>query len=284
MVATAATPGAYSRPGGTVPDRTDWRTILGCWRGFVLPHKHVNQMYEAYLAMSAASYGRAYHQVRAHPNGRLLLADKPDILKLLGDDDYLASLPPASLGHAYRSFLRTHRLDAGVYDETTAIRPLAEKHNWSEDFYYLTRRSTALHDIFHVIGGYGPDMAGEVIVFGFHCGQIEPSGPLGKWGYVMAMCVPGASPWHKLRVYRQAVERGRRADKLLAAPWEQLLGRPLDEVRALLGVAPTSTAHPHGLWFTAWSPISDTPSERWDYDSNSSGTQALNSVDGEHFS
>lgn len=256
----------YIRPGGKVPSRTNWPAIASCWRGFVFPNKHVNQMYEVYLAMSAKAYGRAYYQVRAHPNGRRLFQDRPDVLAFLGDDDYLASLPAGSLGHAYRAFLKLNRLDAGVYDEATQIRPLAEKNNWSEDFYYLTRRATALHDLFHVIGGYGPDMAGEVIVFGFHCGQIEPSGLLGKWGHVMALAVPGAPVWHKLRVYRQAVDRGRRADKLLAAPWEDLLGRQLDEVRAELGVMPTERAHPKGLWFTSWCPISDTAPQRWDYD------------------
>jgi ubiquinone biosynthesis protein Coq4 len=265
FVATTANT-AYSRPDGVIPDRGSWRTVFGCWRGFVLTGKHIDQVYKAYLAMEAAVYARTYYQVRAHPNGRRLLRDKPDLLAVLRDDAYLASLAPGTVGHAYRSFLVTNRLDAGVFDEAIVIRPLAEKYNWADDFYYLMVRSTALHDIFHVVGGYGPDMAGEIANIGFHCGQMEPAGPLEKLGYVMAVAVPGASLRHKLRFYRQAIERGRRADKLVAAPWEQLLDKRIDDVRALLGVAPAAEAHPNGPWFTTWTPIGMKPPARWNYD------------------
>jgi ubiquinone biosynthesis protein Coq4 len=256
----------YSNPDGIVPDSGSWLTVLKCWRGFVITGHHLDQVYTAYVAMEAAVYARTYYQVRAHPSGRILLRDKPDLLAILRDDDYLASLPVGTVGHAYRSFLQTNRLDAGVFDEDKVVRPLAEKYNWSDDFYYLMVRTTALHDIHHVLGNYGPDMAGEIQSVGFHCGQMEPAGPLEKLGYVMALSVPGASVRHKLRTYRQAIERGRRADKIVAAPWEQLLDKPLDEVRASLGVAPTKEAHPHGPWFTSWTPIGMPPPTRWDYE------------------
>jgi ubiquinone biosynthesis protein COQ4 len=256
----------YSNPDGIVPDQKSWLTVLKCWRGFILTGHHIDQVYFAYLAMQAAQYARSYYQVRSHPTGRILLRDKPDLLAVLRDDDYLASLPPGTVGHAYRSFLRSNRLDAGVFQENKTIRPLAEKYNWSDDFYYLMVRTTALHDMHHVLGGYGPDMAGEVATIGLHCGQMEPAGPLKKLGYLMAIFIPGASMRHKLRVYREALERGSRADLIVAAPWEELLDKPLDEVRGLLGVAPAEEAHPNGWWFTKWTPIGMPKPTRWDYD------------------
>jgi ubiquinone biosynthesis protein Coq4 len=181
---------------------------------------------------------------------RNIFRDRPDLLAVLGDDEHLASLPAGSLGHAYRSFLATNRLDAGVFSEADIIRPLAEKNNWDEDFYYMIRRGTAVHDLFHTISGYGPDMVGEVLNLGFHCGQIEPAGPVKHMGRLFALITPGASVRFKLRCYQQAVERGRRADCLMAAPWEELLPQPYAEVQDVLGVAPTEQAHPDGMWFT----------------------------------
>jgi ubiquinone biosynthesis protein COQ4 len=257
---------AYSRPAGIVPERRDWRRFFSCWRGFTNTGKNKGKEYEAYLALLAPSSARQYYQVCSHPNGRKLLRDKPDLLAVLADEAYLDSLPAGTVGHAYRSYMTTNDLLPGVYDEATIFRPIAERSNWSEDFYWLMRRTTALHDLFHVIGGYGTDVAGEVQTMGFQFGQIEPAGPLGKVGYLLAAVVPGAPIAHKLRVYHQAVERGRRADKLAAALWEELLDKPVDEVRAILGVAPSREAHPAGTWRTNIRPIGLTKPVPWDYE------------------
>jgi ubiquinone biosynthesis protein Coq4 len=262
----AAQPAGYHNPDGIIPARRSWPRILRCWRGLVYAGKYLPQVSEAHMEMSTPANSRAYAQVRAHPNGRKLFRDKPDLLATLSDDTYLATLPCGSLGHAYRSFLNTNRLDAGVYDEATVIRPFATGRNWHDDYYYFIVRCFALHDLLHVLNGYGPDMAGENMAIGFQCGQMEPAGPLKTFGYAMAAAVPGAPVRHKLRVYHQAIERGRRADKLAAAPWEELLDKPLDDVREELGVVPTRIAHPDGIWFTRWTPPGMAPPTRWHYD------------------
>jgi ubiquinone biosynthesis protein COQ4 len=146
------------------------------------------------------------------------------------------------------------------------IRPIAELNNWSEDYYRFIVRSTALHDVVHTITGYGPDAAGEALALGFFCGQVEPAGPIWLAGLILATITPGAPLPHKIRCYRQAIERGRRADSVMAAPWEDLLAEPLDQVRALLGVSPQSVAHPDGTWHTQWMPKGMSPPTRWDYD------------------
>lgn len=248
----------YSNPDGVVPDRTTWTPWLKAWR-MLIDAKYHGDIYEAFLGMEAPVFARAYYQVRSHPNGRKLFKHKPDLLSVLGDVDYLSSLPFGSLGHAYLSFLNTNKLDAGVFGESSIIRPIAEKNNWDDDFYYMVIRGTALHDMFHTIGGYGPDVAGEMANIGFHCGQMEPAGPLGKLGLFGALTLPGASIPFKLRYYRQAVERGRRADLLMAAPWEELLELPYREAQSMLGVSPVEVAHPEGRWTTEWTPPSIKP-------------------------
>ncbi|KUI30917.1 hypothetical protein AU196_24320 [Mycobacterium sp. IS-1742] len=268
----------YTRPDGVVPTARSWRTILRYWEGFTFTghgaYEYLldkvkfgnSRMYETFLEMYTPSLSRMFDQSRAHPYGRQVIRDKPDLLALLSDDDYLASLPVGSLGHAYRSFLTTNRLDAGVFDEATVIRPLAESRNWHEDFYYFVVRYTVMHDLLHVVTGYGADMPGEILAIGFQAGQSEPAGPFGKIGYALAAWVPGASLRHKLRAYREAVERGRRADRLSATPWEELLDEPLEDVRSQLGIAPVRAAHPHGIWFTTWTPPRMPPPTRWDYE------------------
>jgi ubiquinone biosynthesis protein Coq4 len=256
---------AYKNPGGVVPEQINLRELLWCWRTLIEPGKDLNRLYEMLVTVSAPAMARTYHRMRAHPNGRKVFESKPDILALLEDDDYLASLPAGSVGHAFRSFLTTNRLDAGVYSEAV-IRPIAVKNNWSEDYYYGVIRGTALHDVLHAITGYGPDAAGEALALGFYCGQTEPAGPIRLAGLVLTIITPGASLAHKLRCFQEATERGRRADNIFVAPWEELLGQPLDEVRELLGVAPKAVAHRNGTWYTDWMPPGMTTPTHWDYD------------------
>lgn len=87
-----------------VPEQRDWNAVLGSWRFLVNPAEHPSGSFDLIVGLAAPILARSYHQLRAHPNGRRLLAEKPDLLAVLSDDDYLASLPVGSLGHAYRSF------------------------------------------------------------------------------------------------------------------------------------------------------------------------------------
>lgn len=263
--ATAPLP-AYRRPGGIVPDKRNWRRFFACWRGFANTGQNRGAVFEAYLAVLAPSSARQFHRTRAHPNGRKLFRNQPDLLAVLCDDAYLASLPVGSVGHAYRSYMMTNDLEPGVYDEATVLRPIADRNNWSEDYYWFMRRIATLHDFYHVIGGYGTDVAGELMVMGFQMGQIEPTGILGKLGYFYAAVVPGAPVRHKVRAYRQALNRGRCADMMSAAPWEELLDKPIDDVRELLGVTTMREAHPDGVWRAKVSPIGMTTPVDWDYD------------------
>lgn len=95
---------------------------------------------------------------------------------------------------------------------------------------------------------------------------MEPSGALKTLSLVLLGSLIPASPRRKLRYFREAVRRGQRADNLMAAPYEELLDKPIDEVRELLGVEPTSRAHPDGHLFVRWMPPGMKPPTRGEYD------------------
>lgn len=249
-----------------VPDKRKWLTVFKSARLAVRTKNYGEPVYEAFLAMLAPLAARAYYRFRVHPNGRRLLEDRPDLVLVLRDASYLSTLPAGTLGHAYHCFMTTNQLHPGLYDDNEVIRPICEKHHWNEDFYYLLRRGSAIHDLFHVIGNYGPDVAGEAANIGFHYGQLEGARVFLFWGWYLSLMYPGAPLRRKIRYFRQAVERGRRADLLMAAPWEDLLDKPIDEVRDLLGVTPTHIAHPEGQLYTAWAPSGNPPAARWDYE------------------
>lgn len=250
------------------------RGFLALSRIFGVKANH-DQLFEAIVAFGFPTLDREYRRLAESPEGRRLLRDKPDLLAVLNDDDYLATLAPGTLGAAYRDFLRQHRLDAGVFDAVNVIQPVIERNGMDPDFGYMLARGTALHDMFHVLGGYGPDMGGEIGNLGFHHGQLGRCRTTAVAGLIFCAVVRGGSWRRKYRYWREAVNRGRAAKNLMAVAYEELLARPLAEVRADLDIAPTEVAHPAGHFFTAWQvpgTRGSAPFEPWNYETSLAAT------------
>jgi ubiquinone biosynthesis protein COQ4 len=257
---------AYRAPDSL--NRIQWRTGLSALRrtyAFTFNHE---ALYEAFMALIGPTMARGFSELVALPEGQQLLRDKPDLLALLSDDSYLASLPVGSLGAAYRDFLQQNRLDAGVFDARTVIQPIIDRNQWGDDFGYMIHRGTVLHDVFHVLGGYGPDAGGELGNLGFMHGQL-PNRLTATMGGVFCAIMGGASYRRKRQYWSEAVARGRNAVNLMAVRYEELLPERLGEVRARLDIAPTEVAHPQGHFFTRWQlPLihQETPFEPWNYE------------------
>lgn len=238
------------RTGSSPPElgfrvQRNWRRAAQCWRGYVNPIKHHAYTLEGIMALAGPSFQRAYDDFRVDPDGRRLLREKPAILDLLLDTESLARLPKGSLGHAYLDFMNQNRLDAALYDEAHDLPAIGERLGWDEDFYYTIHRGIILHDMLHVLGGYGPDIGGEFGVLGFTNGQVTSLGT--KLFLPMILALPVGVPKKRLvRFWRQACVRGQAAGMLMAKPYEELLDQPIDEVRSRLGVAPFEAAHPEG--------------------------------------
>lgn len=231
-----------------------WRAGLrALGRIFEIKANH-DQIFEAVVAFGYPTLDREYRKLVASPEGRRLIQEKPDLMAYLADDDYLASLPPDSLGAAYRDFLAQNRLDAGVFDAADVIAPVIERNNWDPDFGYMIARGTALHDMFHVLGGYGPDLGGEIGNLGLHHGQLGKCRTTAVFGLILCALTRGGTWKRRRRYFAEAVARGRGATNLMAAPYEELLARPIDEVRDELAITPAEEAHPDGHYFTSWKP------------------------------
>lgn len=226
--------------------RMNPRRALACWRGVLNPVKNHEQFLELIFAVSGPGFEKSYDRFRASAEGRRLLAERPNIAETLTDAERLTRCPNGSLGHAYLDFMHENRLDAGLYDNTHHDLPaIAERLGWDDDFHYVVHRGIALHDLMHVLGGYGPDIGGEFGVLGFTHGQVEGRMTGGTIGILMTVPL-GVRRRERLRWWRESVARGRAATLLFAAPFEELLDEPLDEVRERLGIAADRDAHPHG--------------------------------------
>jgi ubiquinone biosynthesis protein COQ4 len=146
------------------------------------------------------------------------------------DLDALASLPSDTFGHAAAGFLRTHGLSPFVPGDRLAPELLREN--------AFLARYGAIHDLVHVLLGFGPDWPGEVGVWAFVGAQ--------RWSWGMTSAAVVALLVSPLRVplrlgdcwraFRRGWDAGRRAELLIAVRLEDHLERPLDAVRAELGI------------------------------------------------
>jgi len=166
------------------------------------------------------------------PDGRRLLAERPELSSDRVDYDYLRSLPATTLGGAYARHLDNNGLSADY-------QAAATRHVDDPDMAYLMRRFRQTHDVWHVLLGLGIPGHEEVIIHWFTYGQLRlPVSAmimaLGTMKHIVLERRWGALRHSMLEAYRA----GRDAEPLLSVFWEDLWAEPLDEIRARYRVHP----------------------------------------------
>lgn len=107
-------------------------------------------------------------------------------------------------------------------------------------------RMRDMHDLWHVLTGYGRDLAGESANLAFTYGQVRTRG-IGAIVLTAAWLGPKSLDLHWQRYLFRAWRRGRGAVALSRVGYEELLDRPLPEVRRELRIQPPEKAHPGGV-------------------------------------
>ena len=207
--------------------------------------EQTHEVFELIEALAGNAGERHFQRFLRQPGSATLLDEKPDLVAALRDETHLASLDPDSLGGRYLGFMREGRIEpAGIIDASDSVDrgdlALDPDRRWFFD------RVRDMHDLWHVLTGYGRDVAGEAANLAFTYAQVRSRG-IGM--IVLASMYLG--PWtvdcHWQRYLCRAWLRGRRASLLSAAHYEALLPLPLDEARARLRIEPPPVAHPAGI-------------------------------------
>jgi ubiquinone biosynthesis protein COQ4 len=173
---------------------------------------------------------RLIARMKASPNGARLLATRPDLAARLADRAALHALPAGTLGRAYAEFCdRAGITPQGIIDASMVGMSAAPR--YSEDIEFTQERMRDTHDLWHVVTGYGTDVVGELALLAFTVAQTRHPGIALICALALVYAVPGVS-----RVLREGYRRGARAAWFPDVAWEELLDRPLDEVRARLGI------------------------------------------------
>ena len=219
------------------PRRVEWGRAWRALRSLIADPERTDQVFEVIQSLAGQSGERLFQRFRAHPDGRWLLAERPSLLATLADRQRLEALPERSFGRAYAAFMREGELSTeGLVDAAQAVRrPEAEQVDPDRRFFFDRLRD--MHDLWHVLTGYGRDPAGEAANLSFSYAQTRNRG-IGAIVLAAALVGPKRLDLEWQRALWRAWRRGRRARPLPMVPYEDLLPLPLDEVRRSLRVEP----------------------------------------------
>lgn len=236
-----------AEPSSTLRPR-EWRRAWRALRNLIADPERTDQVFEIISALSGDAFDRAYARFRAHADGQRLLQTRPQLLETLADRAALRALPDGSFGRAYARFMDAAQLEPGglVEADEQAAQRLPPRAPVDPDIEYFDARLRDMHDLWHVLTGYGRDEAGEAANLAFTYAQVPNLG-IGLIVIAAALLGPPSVRLTWPRYLRRAYRRGRAAAFLPAAPYEELLPLPLAEVRRRLNIVPAQVAHPDGV-------------------------------------
>lgn len=166
--------------------------------------------------------------------GRSLMESEPYLPELLDDHETLLTMPEGSVARAYVSFMRREGLSAAGLVAASTF-PGIERH--PDQVQWFTDRLRDLHDLAHVLTGYGRDALGEQCVLGFTSAQYHD---LTEWfiawvgGLEYATSVKSDAP--VFRAIGEARQHGEVAAKIYEQNVLALLAEPLEAARERMGI------------------------------------------------
>jgi ubiquinone biosynthesis protein COQ4 len=186
---------------------------------------------------------RQFARFRQTETGKAVLAERRKLFDRLNDRAALAALPAGTLGRAYYDFMSAENLSAaGLVQASNFEESLPP----GEDITLFRERNREMHDLLHIVTGYGRDPLGESCLVAFSYAQTGLKG-FAVIGLVSSQRIARACPGQPVR--RTVIEgyrHGKRAGWLIGADWESLLAEPVEAIRARYGVEP-STLYPSVL-------------------------------------
>jgi ubiquinone biosynthesis protein COQ4 len=229
--------------------RIEWRRAWRAMRRLMTNPEETEMAFETISALSGRDFERLFQRFVAHPDGRALYVERPSLFAVLADRAALRAMPAGSLGRTYAEFMDAAGLDAqGLVDAESRSIAANKFENVDAGREWFGDRIRDMHDLWHVLTGYGRDEAGEAANLAFSYAQMPFRG-VALILFGIAVNAPPAAlgrvAW--LRYLYRAWRRGRSCASLPAVRYERLLERPLEEVRRTLRIPPAQAVHPEGV-------------------------------------
>ena len=205
-----------------------WRAL----RKLLADPEQTEHVFTIVRSLSGKTILRGYNRFVATVTGRAILSEKRNLIEILGNRDYLRTLPANSLAAHYLRFVESENLSADGLVEASADDQVIS----NENLMRYSERLRDMHDLWHVTTQHGRDVKGEVCLLAFTVAQTKNPGLALITIAGMLKIAKESRNWGIAGAAWQGFRNGMRAAWLPAADWENLLTRPLDEVRQTLSI------------------------------------------------
>jgi ubiquinone biosynthesis protein COQ4 len=208
-------------------------------RNLMRNREDTQQVFLLIEALRGKTTLRQLTRFRRTETGRAVLGENRRLLDRLSDRASLAALPAGTLGRAYYDFMASESLSAeGLVALSRIERPPA-----SDDVTLFRERNREMHDLLHVVTGYGRDPLGETCLVAFSYAQTKLKG-FAVIAVFAARRIARARPGQPIRrAVFEGYRHGRSAGWLPGADWEALLAQPVEAIRARFTVKPPTYYH-----------------------------------------
>lgn len=163
---------------------------------------------------------------KRNPVGARAYAERPRIGAI--DLDALARLPPDTLGHTFSRNLRANGLDPAALPTRPA----------ESDTAYTAAHIYETHDVWHVLTGFGTDVAGELGLQAFYLAQAPArvSSAILAGGLANAFLFAPGDTDARMNEITRGWYLGRRAQPLFGHDWKEHWATPVADLRARFGI------------------------------------------------
>ncbi len=154
------------------PDRPPRRlrplTALRHFRRLIADKEATAEAFAIFNALPSRKYFRTAREFTQSEAGQALYAAEPHLPDLLDDHARLRAMPANSLAQHYCDFMESEGLTAaGLVAEYERNQPV----RYPDLFEWYIGRSRDVHDLLHILTGYGRDPLGEACLLAFTYGQ-----------------------------------------------------------------------------------------------------------------
>lgn len=205
------------------------------------------QVFRIFDYLDGPQSEKNFQRFAATEGGKRMMRENADLAPLLSEKSWLRRLPEETLGGQYIRFMDAENIGAeGLIDYEKKANARSLRLEPGRRVFIST--GYQLHDVWHVLVGYGRDLVGEATVLAFTYGQLHIKGinllcrTLGIKEKILNPRVP------VFAILDEGERLGREAEWLLPQDWRKLLETPLDEARRKLNVGAPSLYRKHAAF------------------------------------
>lgn len=194
------------------------------------------QVFHIIEALDGNTIERRLKSVTKTAGGQAMMERRRELPPILDDHARWEALPEGTVGRAYVAFMKREGLTAaGLVEESEKM--FSKRERFEDDLEFYGCRLRDIHDLYHVLSGYGRDQLGEVCVLAFSNAHI---GGMGSRfiSFMGARDLSKFTPNLNLvkAAHKEAKASGRASLSLVCEDIVALMHEPLVDARARMNI------------------------------------------------